>query len=128
MILFYLYYLFSLVASKSVFQKNQRSSFNNSSYLDSIGNAFDICQSGSRNVVADGKSLTQILQWDIGSITAVDAPKQCKTTMAMEYNSLWQYSVTEIRWKGQANLQSNAQATVLLSFSLDPNLTGGVST
>lgn len=81
--------------------------------------AADACQIGKRSVVQDAKALNQTLLWEIGTIKGADGEQFCRTVMRMDYDSTWQYAVTEIEWGGNAEVAGGSQAAITLLFNFE---------
>jgi hypothetical protein len=81
--------------------------------------ANDACQVGKRSVLQDAKSLNQTLLWEIGTIKGSDGEQFCRTVMRMDYDSTWQYAVTEIDWRSHAEVEGENQAAISLLFNFE---------
>jgi hypothetical protein len=87
----------------------------------------DACDKGTRNVVQNGEMLLQTLEWQIGSLSTMEMPQSCRTTMSMEYSDRWQYAVIAVQWMGAVKLQALVQATVQLRYDQEAVPASGVS-
>jgi hypothetical protein len=81
--------------------------------------ANDACLVGKRSVLQDAQSLNQTLLWEIGTIKGSDGEQFCRTVMRMDYDSTWQYAVTEIDWRGNAEVEGDNQAAITLMFNFE---------
>lgn len=81
--------------------------------------AADACQVGKRSVIQDAKALNQTLLWEIGTIKGADGEQFCRTVMRMDYDSTWQYAVTEIDWRSNAEVEGSSQAAITLLFNFE---------
>jgi hypothetical protein len=81
--------------------------------------ANDACLVGKRSVLQDAKSLNQTLLWEIGTIKGSDGEQFCRTVMRMDYDSTWQYAVTEIDWRSNAEVEGDSQAAITLLFNFE---------
>jgi len=119
--LFLLPHISALVLSKPIIQGiNSLSLHTSLSNIRSTAQSPEICSAGERTLVVDAEKRLQTLQWNIGSIEAVSTPVQCETTMSMDYNPQWQYTVTEINWHSYASLLTGSLATTGLSYGFGP--------
>lgn len=81
--------------------------------------ANDACQVGKRSIIQDAKALNQTLLWEIGTIKGIDGEQFCRTVMKMDYDSTWQYAVTEIDWRSNAEVDRDNQAAISLLFHFE---------
>lgn len=81
--------------------------------------ATDACQVGKRSVIQDAKALNQTLLWEIGTVKGADGEQFCRTVMRMDYDSTWQYAVTEIDWRSNAEVERSSQAAITLLFNFE---------
>jgi hypothetical protein len=81
--------------------------------------ANDACLVGKRSVLQDAKLLNQTLLWEIGTIKGSSGEQFCRTVMRMDYDSTWQYAVTEIDWRSHAEVEGDNQAAITLMFNFE---------
>jgi hypothetical protein len=81
--------------------------------------ANDACQVGKRSILQDVQSLNQTLLWEIGTIKGSDGEQFCRTVMRMDYDRTWQYGVTEIDWRSNAEVEGDSQAAITLLFNFE---------
>ncbi|TID27319.1 hypothetical protein E2P81_ATG00079 [Venturia nashicola] len=81
--------------------------------------AADACLLGKRIVIQDAKALNTTLLWEIGTINAEDGEQFCRTVIKMDYDNAWQYAVTGIDWRSNAEVEGSSQAAISLLFSFE---------
>jgi len=123
---FFLLFLSGLIYPSSASPIQQLGAHTLATYLpftdlssSSVAQAHDACLVGQRSVQQDAQALNQTLLWEIGTIRGSDGEQFCRTVMKMDYDSTWQYAVTDIDWRSYVSVEEPSQAAITLSFNFE---------